>query len=135
MCKHRLFGQVCVSMNLFRYFSNARISPSSPRFQFRASSSRLQYHRNRVAPILQSLRFVQGIQFVRSIRKPSKRKLPCAARSWALKRQGCSEGRNNVVGWSYLALSVFPVTLSSPPTCYSLSSKHTTLQVNVEPTL
>ena len=43
---------------------------------------------------------------MRSIRKPSKRKLPCAAKL-ALKRQGCSVGRNNVVGWSYLSLSVF----------------------------
>lgn len=105
------------------------------------------YHRNRVAPILQSLRFARGIQFARSIRKPSKRKLaprsspavmlplPHPPRSLArsreraklaLKRRGCSEGRNNVVGRSYLSFSVSPPPPSSSSTlslCYSLSDR------------
>jgi len=58
-------------------------------------------------------RFARGIQFARSIRKPSKRKFSHCAAKLALKRQRCSEGRNNVVGRSYLSLSVLSLFLPS----------------------
>jgi len=97
----------------FRQFAASRIPrapflPSVPNFSHRPR----QYHRNRVAPILRSW-FARGIQFARSIRKPSKRKFSRCAAKLALKRQRCSKGRNNVVGRSYLSLSALSPFLPS----------------------